>query len=117
MTVRGWTTLRERYAPVAQAEVSLGEELSERERSHWKDRGCSVSPSCFTCPLDQCRYDVQGGLRAIQNRSRNAAIVEAFKGGQSIKSIATDFGIHQRTVFTVVRGIKSARRRKVRLHV
>jgi hypothetical protein len=45
------------------------------------DRGCDVSPSCFSCPLDKCLFDYKSRERAIIKANflyqRKMAILES----------------------------------------
>jgi hypothetical protein len=70
--------------------------------AHYRDTGCYVAPSCLSCPLPRCRYDVIGGARAILNLARDASIHEAHRGGESAHAIAARLGVSRRTVFRVL---------------
>lgn len=66
--------------------------------AHFKDTGCDLSPSCFTCPIPVgCRYELppkQAGrwIRAIKMRP----LLEA---GKTSKQIADYMNISWRTVY------------------
>lgn len=72
------------------------------ETAHYADTGCSVSPSCFTCPLPRCRYDMPGGARAVLNVARDAEMRAAHAGGEPAQFIAERLGVSVRTVFRVL---------------
>jgi hypothetical protein len=31
------------------------------DRRHWQEDGCDLHPTCFTCPLPACRYEMVPG--------------------------------------------------------
>lgn len=72
------------------------------EGLHHTDDGCEVSPTCRTCPLPACRYELHSGLRGILNLERDAEIVALRAAGWTAKSIAERFGVSKRTVFRVL---------------
>ena len=38
---------------------------------HFRDTGCELAPSCLSCWLPRCRYDLAPGeLRSLTNRHR-----------------------------------------------
>ena len=65
----------------------------------FRDEGCDFHPKCLECPLPKCRYDVQGGLRALTNIVRDKEIKELKMRGLSSLEIARRLGISRRTVF------------------
>lgn len=69
-----------------------------------KDEGCAVAPACLACPLPRCRYEVAGGIAAIQVRARADVIVAARAAGEPVASIAARLGISRRSVFRVTAG-------------
>ena len=65
--------------------------------------GCEgVSCCCEVCPLPRCRYEVQGGLRALRNAERDPKIVAARLAGAGIMELAGRFGLSRRSVFRVL---------------
>ena len=70
------------------------------EPSSLKDTGCEYSPSCFTCPLPMCKYDLPG---PVEVHVRNQGICDARKGGMSVKETAKRFGVSLRTVHRALR--------------
>lgn len=70
--------------------------------SYYQDTGCSVAPSCLSCPLDQCRYDVR--LPKVQ-KLRDAEIIRAREQGVSIDDVAGLVGASRRTVFRALSGV------------
>src|SRR6476660_8677048 len=55
------------------------------ENVHYRDDGCEVSSSCLACPLPVCRYEVRGGLAALQRAPRDAELLTAHKNGAGIE--------------------------------
>jgi hypothetical protein len=84
------------------------------ENARYKDDGCSVSSSCFTCPLPRCRYEEPGGLRAVLNQMRDSQILELKQQGVPIEDLALRFQVSRRTVFRVLEGTSPRSRRRRR---
>ena len=72
------------------------------EYIRYQDNGCEVHPSCLTCPLNRCRYDEPGGLRALINADRDRKILELRLGGATVDDLAGRFGVSRRTVFRIL---------------
>lgn len=70
------------------------------EHMEYRDDGCDLYPSCLSCPLSRCRYDVPGGVRALLNKERDHQIrVMREDAGMSVDEIADRFQVSRRTVF------------------
>lgn len=65
--------------------------------THWADTGCEYSPSCFTCPLERCKYD-----RHSMIEERNARILAAYQAGASVLQLCNQFSLSDRVVRRVV---------------
>ena len=79
------------YVPdqeLAEAHVGVG---------RYRDRGCSLWPSCLECPFPRCRYDAGGWDVA---RERDARIREARAAEPWLKrrELAERFGVGVRMV-------------------
>ena len=109
-------------SPVATAEprqLKLRERPARRrgsrdplpENTRYKDDGCSVSNSCFTCPLPRCRYEEPGGLRAVLNQIRDSQILALKQEGVPVEDLALRFQVSRRTVFRVLEGTSRRSRR------
>lgn len=63
------------------------------------DGGCSLHPSCRTCPLAQCRYDP--GYRVdIVKADLSALIAQRMRSqGASIKELMRELGVCRRSVY------------------
>ncbi|HSP56633.1 MAG TPA: helix-turn-helix domain-containing protein [Dehalococcoidia bacterium] len=86
------------------------------ENTRYKDDGCSVSPSCFACPLPRCRYEEPGGLRAVLNQMRDSEILALKRAGVPVEDLALRFQVSRRTVFRVLEGTSPrSRRRRARV--
>lgn len=72
------------------------------EFTRYRDDGCDISESCFTCPLPRCRYEEPGGLRSILNEQRDRQIIQLRMEGMPVDALANRFGISRRTVFRVI---------------
>ncbi|MCC6238351.1 MAG: helix-turn-helix domain-containing protein [Dehalococcoidia bacterium] len=73
------------------------------EHLDYHDDGCTVFPSCLSCPLPRCRYDVPGGARAMLNVARDEAIRRMRdEGDLPVDEIANRFRVSRRTVFRVL---------------
>lgn len=73
------------------------------EYQEYRDEGCDLFASCLACPLQRCRYDVPGGVRALLNRERDHQI-RLVRGTSplSVDEIAARFHVSRRTVFRVL---------------
>jgi hypothetical protein len=70
------------------------------EHTRYTDTGCSIHPSCLTCPLVRCRYDEPNGVRNIRGRERDSSIVQVRAvEGLTVRDVAARFGVSRRTVF------------------
>jgi len=70
------------------------------EHLDYRDDGCDLFPSCLSCPLPRCRYDVPGGVRALLNRERDHQIrILREDAGLSVDEIADRFQVSRRTIF------------------
>lgn len=70
------------------------------EHIDYRDDGCDLFPSCLSCPLVRCRYDVPGGVRALLNQERDHQIrVLRDDVGLTVDEIAERFQVSRRTVF------------------
>jgi AraC-like DNA-binding protein len=68
--------------------------------TEYRDTGCEVSPSCFTCPLVKCRYDSDsGGKRALERLNRLDRVAELRRRGLTVDQIAQVLGVSRRTIF------------------
>ena len=74
------------------------------EYQEYRDEGCNLFASCLACPLQRCRYDVPGGVRALLNRERDHQIrVTRDSSNLSVDEIAGRFHVSRRTVFRALR--------------
>jgi transcriptional regulator of acetoin/glycerol metabolism len=70
------------------------------EHTRYADTGCTIHPSCLTCPLVRCRYDEPGGARKILNHDRDASILRVkYDERLTVEAVARRFGVSRRTVF------------------
>jgi hypothetical protein len=76
------------------------------EFTRYRDDGCDISESCFTCPLPRCRYEEPGGLRSLLNEQRDRQIIQLRLKGVAVDALADHFGISRRTVFRVIGSTK-----------
>lgn len=84
------------------------------EFTRYRDDGCDISESCFTCPLPRCRYEEPGGLRSLLNEQRDRQIMQLRLKGVPVDALADHFGISRRTVFRVIGSTKvNVRSRRV----
>ena len=58
-----------------------------------------MSPSCFTCPLPKCKYEMTASeAKSAQKMPKRIAITEAHDAGLSVTQIAAKFNVSTRTV-------------------
>jgi len=77
------------------------------EHMNYRDDGCEVSATCLSCPLPVCRYDVRGGLAALQRRPRDAELLELHRRGAGIDRLCRQFGLSRRSVFRIIAAARS----------
>ena len=59
------------------------------EHTPYRDDGCEVNPSCFTCPLPRCRYEEPGGLRGVVKDRRDRRILKMRSTGAKVERSRT----------------------------
>ena len=69
---------------------------------HFKDTGCSLHPSCLSCPLPKCRYDDPGWLTREARDNRNVLILQRYRAGEGVTVIAASVGLSKRTIHRAV---------------
>jgi hypothetical protein len=67
------------------------------EFTTYRDTGCEYAPACLTCPLAQCRYDLEG--RRISTNVHQLRVVELRRQGWTPGRVASELGVSRRTVF------------------
>jgi len=78
------------------------------ENKHWVDTGCDFHPSCLTCPLVVCRYDLAGGLEAVRDLERRLLVRKLRARGATAQDIAGQVGCSTRTVWRLLDGFGRA---------
>ena len=69
------------------------------EGTRYKDTGCSVSPSCFSCPLPECRYDDDAARKVRARRDRRIRTLKRNHVG--VDELAHRFNVSTRTVYRI----------------
>jgi predicted HTH domain antitoxin len=95
-------------------EESLSVELDLLpEHKHYMDEGCDMSPSCLSCPLENCIYDTPHGKQTELKRRRNDEILRVFREEHpSLGELARMFKVSMRTVQRALKGGKVKIKRK-----
>lgn len=83
---------------VAEPRARLKRKDGLPENTPYADTGCSESPTCLTCPLVICRYDVRTGLRGVRALIRQQAVRD-LRAELKITEISAQVGISQRQVY------------------
>ena len=68
------------------------------------DGGCEVNPvplGCFTCPLPECKWDLEPGelVRTHQNAKDDAMLAMMEEEGLTIEEVAEREGQIERTIY------------------
>ncbi len=84
------------------------------EQIQYRDDGCEVSSSCLTCPLPVCRYEVRGGLAALQRGPRDAELLDEHRKGAGIDTLCRRFHLSRRTVFRILAAARQAEAKTIR---
>jgi len=67
------------------------------------DEGCHLYPSCLSCPLPKCFFDLSvSEQRALGKRAKTDEIRNRLSKGESISDLAKAFGISIRTIQRIV---------------
>ena len=80
--------------------LPLAQERQLPENATYRDDGCDLHPSCLSCPLPRCRYDVPGGKRAVLNIYRDQRIA-SLRRSNTVPVVAAIMGVSRRTVVRV----------------
>ena len=74
----------------------------------YPDDGCDVSPSCFTCPLEFCKYDDPTAYHRekllADYRGMEVSVQE-----RGIQAAAIDMGVSERTIHRAMLELKMGR--------
>ena len=76
-------------------------EVKHANRSYM-DTGCSLFPKCLECPLPRCRYDMRAGGQELRKMIRNLKIKQGLDEGRTIKELAEEYGLCERTIRRIV---------------
>ena len=68
----------------------------------YMDTGCSLFPKCLECPLPRCRYDMRVGGQELRKTIRNLKIKQGLDEGRTIKELAEEYGLCERTIRRIV---------------
>ena len=78
------------------------------EFCHYRDEGCELTVSCLSCPLPACIYDQPRGRQRWLKKARDRQIARLFAtSGKSIKELALEFGVSERTVQRALKKLNS----------
>ncbi len=90
-------------------EESLSVELDLLpEHKHYMDEGCDMSPSCLSCPLENCIYDTPHGKQSELKRRRNDEILRVFREEHpTLGELARMFKVSMRTVQRALDGSRA----------
>ena len=80
------------------------------ENACYRDDGCDVSPSCFSCHLPMCKFDDPGWFQRENRRERDIRIIrDRSEKGFDVPELANRFGVSTRTVHRVLQTGKATR--------
>ena len=74
---------------------------AERANGSYIDTGCSLFPKCLECPLPRCRYDMRAWEQGLPSMIRNLKIKQGLNEGRTIKELAEEYGLSERTIWRV----------------
>ena len=72
------------------------------EQSAYIDTGCELAPTCLDCPLPKCKYDDPHWRQRNDLKTRDSRIVELRKAGYTVKEVAKELGVSDRTAYRVL---------------
>jgi len=64
--------------------------------------GCEGIPSCFTCPLVQCKYDDPRAYHELIVQARASRILVQYEQGTTVVAIAAQEGCTERTIWRAI---------------
>lgn len=92
------------FRPTRRAVVPIADASETRLMSVESYSTCSVSESCFECPLPQCIHDLRAPEAATRRRrERHAAIRARLEEGATWREVAVEFDVSSKTVSRAVR--------------
>ena len=91
-----------RVVPPISSRHSPGRKRGLPEQSAYPDAGCEQSPSCLECPLARCKYDDPEWRDRRDLDVRDARIVELREAGLTVKAVAEEVGVSDRTAYRVL---------------
>lgn len=69
------------------------------------DTGCEYSPSCLSCPLPACKYEMPLPRQEFMERAREIARVRAAQG-LTARQLAARFGVSVRSVHRALQYVR-----------
>lgn len=73
---------------------------------HYQDTGCSIAPSCLSCPLARCRYDLPP--KRAGALMRESLLRTLLAQGLTADEAAAAMGVSRRTIFRLKQGRATA---------
>lgn len=74
----------------------------------YPDRGCFLYPSCLSCPLPKCFFELTlAEKRRLLGRGKSDEIIERLAKGEDIEAIARALGVSVRTIQRAVKRYKA----------
>jgi hypothetical protein len=90
-------------APVAFAPLAFVRGDTLPEDTEYRDTGCSLAPSCLSCPLPQCRHDEPRSARRLGNHARDREIaLLRRRHAAPIEALAATYGLTARQVYRIL---------------
>lgn len=74
------------------------------EHTDYRDEGCSLHPTCLTCPLPACRYDLPYGWE--RTLVQQAILLALAARGLTDEAICAEMGITKRTLRRLWQGLR-----------
>lgn len=75
----------------------MGQRGEPDEFIHYRDDGCSIAPSCLSCPLPACRYDLPAKQAGALLRA--AWVRGLMRRGLTTDEIAAELNTSRRSVY------------------
>ena len=72
------------------------------DQTAYTDTGCELAPSCLECPLTRCKYDDPRWRQRHDLKTRDARIIELRQAGYTVKEVADEIGVSDRTAYRVL---------------
>lgn len=71
--------------------------------AQYEDTGCEFSPTCLSCTLPKCKYDMTvAEFRSIPRLLRDRQIAAAYAAGEGVTSLRRRYKLSARSIYRII---------------